>query len=152
MRKFWLVAGHEYRNMTRRRSFIWSTIGLPLLIAAATALSVLITTGAGKAIVLGYVDHAGVIANPVSAAEQGGDVQFRGFADEASAQASLEAGAIDAYYVLPADYRQTGQVQMYYDRNTPNERTRQRSTPSCGPTWWRISRQPCVSASMPGLS
>ena len=126
MRKFWLVARHEYRNMTRRRSFIWSTIGLPLLIAAVTAISALIATGAGEAIALGYVDHAGVIADSAGATAQVGDVLFRGFSDEVSARGSLEAGALQAYYVLPADYRQTGQVQMYYGRNTPTERTRQR--------------------------
>ena len=126
MRKFWLVAGHEYRNMTRRRSFLLSTLGLPLLIVAVTAISILIATGAGESVVLGYVDHAGVIAEATGATDQGGEVLFRGFADEASARASLEAGALQAYYVLPADYRQMGQVQMYYGRNTPNERTRQR--------------------------
>ena len=122
MRKFWLVAGHEYRNMTCQRSFIWSTVGLPLLIAAITVISTLIATGAGQAITLGYVDHAGVIL-AAGATEE--DVRFRGFANEAAARASLEAGEIQAYYVLPADYRQTGQAQMVYDLNTPTERNRQ---------------------------
>jgi len=124
MRKFWLVAGDEYRNMTRQRSFIWSTVGLPLLIAAITVIGTLIATGAGQAITLGYVDQAGVILTVAATEEE--DVRFRGFADQATARASLEAGEIQAYYVLPADYRQTGQAQMVYDRNTPTERNRQR--------------------------
>ncbi len=120
MRKFWLVARHEYRNMTRRRSFLWSTMGLPLLIGAIMAVGILIATGTGPAAALGYVDHAGVISAGAGAADQGGAVALRAFEDEASARASLEAGALQAYYVLPADYRQTGQVQLYYGKNAPN--------------------------------
>jgi len=124
MRKFWLVARHEYRHMTRRRSFIWSTLGLPLLIAAVTAVSILISTGTGQAVTLGYVDHAGIIAE-AAVANQRGAVTLRAFKDEAAARASLEAGALQAYYVLPADYRQTGQVQLVYGKDAPKDDARQ---------------------------
>jgi ABC-2 type transport system permease protein len=56
---------------------------------------------------LGYVDEAGLvetIPEPVPA-----DL-FRPYPDAGAARAALEAGEIAAYYRVPADYRETGQV------------------------------------------
>jgi ABC-2 type transport system permease protein len=120
MPKLWLVAGHEFRNMTQRRSFLMSTIGLPLLIGGIMAISILASIGEGQAKPLGYVDHAGILPGGAGAMGQEHDVTLQAFADEATAGAALAAGMIQSYYVLPADYRRTGQAQLYYAEDASN--------------------------------
>lgn len=120
MPKLWLVAGHEFRNMTQRRSFLMSTIGLPLLIGGIMAISILASTGEGRAKPLGYVDHAGILPGGAGAMGQANDVTLQAFADEATAGAALAAGTIQSYYVLPTDYRRTGRAQLYYAEDASN--------------------------------
>jgi ABC-2 type transport system permease protein len=107
----WLVARHEYLTMVRKRSFVLATLAFPVLIAAFLGLMVWLAQGKSDGRPLGAVDLAGVLTG---GAWQGGDaaVTFLSFADEAAALDALQAGRIQAYYLLPAGYRSSGQVQL----------------------------------------
>jgi len=71
---------------------------------------------------LGYVDHAGVFGGqPAPAA---GVPTIRAFPDEAAARRALEAGVIQAFYVLPADYLSRREVALVYGKDQPGERVR----------------------------
>lgn len=57
----------------------------------------------------GYVDHAGLIT--VIPADQA--AHFRKFESEGAAAAALDRGDVESYYVIAADYVQTGTVVQY---------------------------------------
>jgi ABC-2 type transport system permease protein len=58
---------------------------------------------------IGYVDQSGLLQMELPQDSS----QFVRYSDEASARAALVAGEIDSYFVLPADYLQTGKVTVY---------------------------------------
>lgn len=111
MRKAWLVAKHEYRTMVSRRSFVLATLAFPLVIAAFVAVALLLVQDRRDDRPLGYVDLAGVVGEARAGA---GDspFQFLPYADAAAARAALQAGAIQAYYVVPASYRAGGALRL----------------------------------------
>jgi len=117
MRKLWLVAKHEYLKIIRKRSFLIGTAGMPIFIVAIMAFSILAAIGGSNRAPLGYVDHSGLLASPVMpTSDRLGEeiVEIRAFADEAAAKAALEAGRIQGYYVLPADYLDSLSVTLVY--------------------------------------
>jgi ABC-2 type transport system permease protein len=111
MRKAWLVAKHEYLTMVRKRSFVLATLAFPLLIAAFIAFTIVLAQGRSDPRPLGVVDLAGVLLDEGQQANDS-DFQFLPFAAEAAALQALQAGSIQGYYLLPSDYRQSGQVQL----------------------------------------
>lgn len=112
MHKFRLIARREYLTNTRRRSFLLVTFGMPVLILALMAVSVLAgESGRGDPAEVGYVDQSGILS---SGAENPG---FRAFATEDEARAAIEAGEITAFYLVTTGYRATGKVELlYWDR------------------------------------
>ena len=124
MRKLWLVARHEYAKIVRKRSFLISTIGMPIFIVAIMVFSILNATAGSYRDPLGYVDHSGLLASAVMPpADALGEplVEIRAYADEASARAALEALQIQAYYVLAPDYLDSQAVTLYYWEQWPGE-------------------------------
>lgn len=125
MIKLWRVAAEEIKYYLRQWTFYLAALGIPLLfgamgaipeIQAATAqtpLSSVETILSQEVetftIPTGYVDYAGLIT--VVPPEQADF--FQAYPDEMSAQADLEAGEIESYYVIPADYAETLAVAQY---------------------------------------
>lgn len=125
MRNLWLIARQEYLQRVAQRSFLLITLSIPFLIAAVSAIAVLSVLGSRDDRPLGYVDHAGVVAAQVAAAPVEDDsVAVRTFADEAAARAAVEAGEIQAFYVLPQDYLARREVTLYYGDEPPGQATR----------------------------
>lgn len=120
MRNLWLVARAEYRRMVMRRSFLLATLGLPLFIGLVMVVSVFAGQGTTDDRPFGYVDKAGIFAGMDPS--QFEPLPVIAYPDEASARAALAAGQIQAFYVISADYLQTGEVQQYYWNRTPQDR------------------------------
>ncbi len=127
---------YEFRRNFRRRGYLFTTFGIPLIAfviyfgyqaintinnrnaanpgsPAAGASQALSSTaemfkGISKA---GYVDLTGLFSDP-------GDLKNKltRYDDEASAQADLTAAKIDLYYVIPTDYLKTGDVTLVMPR------------------------------------
>lgn len=112
MRRAILIARHEYRRNVRRRSFLLVTLGLPLLIVAMMAVSILTSErSAGDTDTVGYVDQSGVLS------AKRGEAGFRAFATIGEASAVLESGQIRGFYVLAPDYVDSGKIELlYWDR------------------------------------
>lgn len=127
MRNFWLIAKHEYRKRVSKRSFLLATLGVPLLMALVIGASIFFTIANQNDQPLGYVDQAGILHADVAPETQGksGAVALRSFTDEASARNALEQEEIQAYYVLPPDYLQTRQLQLYYWSDAPQDTVRE---------------------------
>lgn len=117
MRNTGLVIKYEIVSMLRKPSFWLFTFGFPVMILAFTFFPQMIaqrsmaetqdTFLAGlRGPAVPYVDLAGVIVTVPD------DMQlaFKAFADEESAKAALRANEIAQYYLIPADFRETGRV------------------------------------------
>ncbi len=117
MQDVWLVARRELRMHVLRRMFYIMTFGMPLLIGGLYLVVGWVSKEAGieevqqsllapPKLPSGLVDQSGVIMTvPPSFAPL-----FTRFPDEASAQAALDRGTVAAFFVVPANYRATGEV------------------------------------------
>jgi ABC-2 type transport system permease protein len=123
MRNLWKIAKHEYRRTVVRRGFILMTAAVPLGMMALIALVILVEGMGVDDRPLGFVDHSGTVDAALYASlPEGGDrVQILSFPDEETAQAALEAEEIQAFFVLPADYPQTLQTDLYYLEEPPSD-------------------------------
>jgi len=119
MNKTLLIGLREFRQRVRKRGFLLTSIGTPLLLIVIWAFTGVFDSSPGQPLeelvqanrpdnVIGYVDQASLIRSvpdPVPA-----DL-FRAFPDIKAAEAAMEGGDIGAYYVILSDYRQTGSVR-----------------------------------------
>jgi ABC-2 type transport system permease protein len=123
MRKAFLVAKHEYLKMVRKRSFLLATLGIPLLIIGVIVVMFLVMARGGGDAPVGYVDYTGFLDPDVRlpGGEQVDTARLRQYTDEATARTALEAGEIQAFYVLAEDYLSTGQMTLYYWDDAPGE-------------------------------
>ena len=128
MTKTWLVMVQEIRANLRRKAFLFFGLGLPILIGVIALIVTIVnrdaTSGAmdvsiaGEAdrITEGLVDEGGLIEFLPANYSQEWLVEFE---DEAAAQSALESGEIEAYYILPADYVQTGELTYVKPTHNP---------------------------------
>ena len=129
MSKLWLVAKYEYARNVFKKSFIFAILSVPLILAFSIGLGWLIDRMENDDAPVGYVDHAGVLADPIPAPQRIGSpndpsaselVTLIPFQIEEEARQALDAGEIQAYYVVAADYRQTNRVELVYIK-TPGD-------------------------------
>ena len=92
MKKMWLVARREYLYNLKRPSFLFAVFGVPIFTFVVWAVVFLVMSNSennvGQDSKFGYVDHAGVLTNPV--ALKGRLDEFVAFADEQTARAALD--------------------------------------------------------------
>ena len=123
MRKLWVVAKHEYLKITRKRSFLFGTLAMPLFFVAIMVLVIVVMVAGEDQRPIGYVDQAGLLIAVTSLPPTEDDgpnpVELLAFANEAQARTALETGRIQAYYVLPADYLTSHDVQLVYWEEVP---------------------------------
>ncbi len=109
MPKLWVIAKHEYLKITRKRSFLFGTLAMPLFFVAIMAFAIVMVVASEDQRPIGYVDHAGLLIDGDLSCRRmkmtvRSPVELLAFADEAQARAALDDKQIQAYYVLPADY------------------------------------------------
>jgi ABC-2 type transport system permease protein len=123
-----LVLRHELATTFRRRSFLILSFGLPLLaiivVAVLTFLRSDADTSSGPSSapappeieVEGYVDQSGLIRTIPETIPPG---HLLSYAGEEQAKQALSSGEISAYYVIPADYLETGELFYVYPDTKP---------------------------------
>ena len=124
MRKLWLVAKHEYIKRVRKRSFLMVVLGIPLLMIGVSAVTVLVMMASADDRPVGYVDHTGFLDTAVVAELQADNRRFvdiRAYPDEDVARAALEEERIQAYYVVPEDYRENPELTLMYWDEAPDD-------------------------------
>ncbi len=116
MQKIWTVARHEYLTHLRRKGFLISTFGMPILLILLFGLIIVVMISTSQVKALGYIDETGLFhtINPrLNWRSALGDVEVQRFPDLATATEQLKSGAVDAVFVIPVDYVNTGQVDGY---------------------------------------
>jgi ABC-2 type transport system permease protein len=124
MQKMLYVFRHELISTIRRRSFIFATFGIPLissLILSAVslinrqepnAISQVLEAGSPSNSTLearGYVDLSGLVHTiPLGVPPD----SLKAFPNIPAAQTALQSGEISAYYIVPEDYLQSGEVTL----------------------------------------
>lgn len=117
MTKFWLVAWHEYSRHVFRKRFLFALLSMPLFLALMVMLVILVIWMDSNPTPIGYIDHSALLANPLpqpAVKWPMRTVPMLPYTDESVAKADLQAGKIQAYYILPVDYIQSGQVEEFY--------------------------------------
>lgn len=119
MSKIFLVAWREFKQRVRNRGFLLTTIGLPVIFLVVAAVGGSIG-GPDEAQMAGLVETA-VSAQPIGYIDQANLIQtvreplnpasVQSFDTTNAADAALRADAVSAYYVIPADYANSGQVR-----------------------------------------
>lgn len=134
----WLVFRQELVNSLTRRSFLLAAFGIPListLLFAAVALVNRSAPGAvaeiinpgrpGAGLPEGFVDHSGLIEiMPEDISEE----VLRSYQDVDAAQLAVIHGEISAYYVIPEDYLEQGQIQYIRGEINPMDTLNRGST------------------------
>jgi ABC-2 type transport system permease protein len=117
MRKFWDVAWHEYSRHVFRKRFLFALLSMPLLLALMVGMVILVIWLDSNPTPIGYIDHSGLLENPIPQPAVKWPERYITmvpYSDEASARADLQSGKLQVYYILPANYLQTGQAQEVY--------------------------------------
>jgi ABC-2 type transport system permease protein len=118
MRETLLVARQELLVNLRRPGFVIMTLLIPALGLVALVIASFFGGEVGSFLesqfapdqsAVGYVDESGLLA------EVTGDYgnEFVAYPDEVQARAALMSDQVDSYFVLPADYLETGKVLVY---------------------------------------
>ena len=119
MKHMWSVFNYEIRRNFMRKGFLFATFGLPL-VGFMIMMGIQAFAGSPedqlaeldfdyKGIeAAGYVDLSGEFPEP---GEFAADVLTL-YVDEEAAQAALEAGEIEVFYIIAEDYLETGEVLL----------------------------------------
>lgn len=118
MSKVWRIARHHFIQESSKKSFLLVLFSLPLFIILALGLGFLFAKIVDPSKNVGYVDQAQIIGQSEEELEEDG-ITLLGFGTIDEAQAALESGQIDAYFVLPADYSETRQSELIYLSESP---------------------------------
>lgn len=117
MRNILLVAEYEFLSNIRKKSFLFAVFGVPLMMLGIFAVVFLVQNAAEDSGIvadqIGYVDLNNLITleSPM----------FIEQADARVAQAALEAGEIDTYFVITPFYLNDGNVPIYAAGNLADE-------------------------------
>ncbi len=115
--KFWFVALHEYRKHVFQKRFLLAILSVPALLVASFAAGFLAEFLSRNSDPVGYVDQAGVLADPIALPVESEilpPVEIVAYPDEAAAEAALASGEIQAYYLLPAEYESNREVVLVF--------------------------------------
>jgi ABC-2 type transport system permease protein len=119
MSKFWRIAWQEYSRHVFRKRFLLALFSVPLMLAFMAVLIIVILWTDTSPTPIGYIDHSGLLVNAIpqpSAKFPERTTPMQAYPDEASARSDLNAGIIQAYYIIPQDYLQSGKVDEYYNK------------------------------------
>jgi ABC-2 type transport system permease protein len=115
MSKFWKVVQHEYKRHVLRRRFLFGLLSVPLIVVVMIVVILMIALSQESGTPVGYVDHSGLLSQAVPLPSPGPlqkSVKMVPFSDEAQARQALDAGSIQAYFVLESNYLKTGDARL----------------------------------------
>ena len=108
MKKWRIIAKHEYKTNIKRKEFLFVTFGLPLFFLAIMGISFLLM-GIGtqsEENKIGYIDRTGLFDSS----------NLTKYTDEGLARKDLMDNKITNYFVIPENYTATGKIFIYSSR------------------------------------
>jgi ABC-2 type transport system permease protein len=125
MTKIWHIIKYEYTHHVFRKRFLFSLLSLPLAVVAMIFVAILIGAFSVDTSPVGYIDHAGIIQEPISAEDGGGIfnpvIPFQAYQEEEQAIKDLEDKVIQAYFVIPEAYPGSIEIELIYFEEPSNE-------------------------------
>jgi ABC-2 type transport system permease protein len=117
MNKTWLVLKHEYLRHVKRKRFILAVLSMPLMVILMVGIGVLVATLSFDNKPVGYLDQSGILSQPLipdldSPAPFRKPIKFLAYKNEKVGREALETDQIQAFFIIPSDYLDTGQVQL----------------------------------------
>lgn len=115
--KFWYVAKNEYRKHVFRKKFLLAVFSVPLVLVVSILAGYLSQGMFNNNLPLGYVDMSGLLVDPIQVPEdiaRDKAVEILPYASNEAADAALENGDIQAYYVIPPGYADSREVFLVY--------------------------------------
>ncbi|RPI85605.1 MAG: ABC transporter permease [Chloroflexi bacterium] len=121
-----LIARNEYLKKVGKKGFWIASLSIPVLIIIAIVVGILVTLKTNETSALGYIDQSGLIISEAwqPAPDSGKQIQILGYTDEAAAITALERKEIKGYYLIPADYLISHQLELYYKEDSPGQTQR----------------------------
>jgi ABC-2 type transport system permease protein len=121
MIKTWRVFWEEYKHHVMRKRFILMALSIPILLLVVMAIAVLGVFLTQDKRPVGVIDHADYL----KIQQLPGRVEFSPepelvlsyYQDEGAATEALQDGIIQAYYVLPSNFPETGAGKLVYLKN-----------------------------------
>ena len=118
MTKVWQIIKYEYKRHVFRKRFLISLLSLPLLVLLMVGTALTIAYLETDTAPVGYIDPSGYLKEPLPMEEEGGVfdpvIEFLPYQEVDKARSDLEAGTIQAFYVLPDDFPQSQKVELIY--------------------------------------
>lgn len=118
LHKIWLIAKREYWVNFRRKSFLFTAFGMPILLVVIWAVvfgliaqAIDDTSGFSR---VGVVDQAAVITDADGSLIIDLPAPFELFASAEAAERALENRELDGYYVIPADFARHATLDAFY--------------------------------------
>ncbi|MFP4322314.1 MAG: ABC transporter permease [Anaerolineales bacterium] len=118
--KVWLVLRREFRYNLSRRSYLFTAFGVPLFMFGIFFVAFTFASDAEDPAALGtigLVDNAGVSA--VLDDLSTGDVTFEAYESAETARAAVQDDDLHGYFVIPADYLSTGNIDYVSQAGLP---------------------------------
>ena len=115
MSKTYLVMRYEFWRHVRRRSFLFLVIGIPLLLMIIWGGVFIFFIGKAQE-PIGVVDEANVLLTPAeyrASRLTTSITPFQMYPSQDQAHEALDEGDIQAFFVVPPDYLDTGSVTLY---------------------------------------
>ena len=119
MSNTWLVTVHHFKKNVLKKSFIFVLLSIPFFLGVMIVMIVMSVALEKNDAPLGYVDHSGLLADPLPAPENDSraSIPIIAFNSEQAARESLENEEIQAYFILSEDYRINRAAELvYYDQ------------------------------------
>lgn len=119
MAKIWQIIKHEYIKHVFTKRFLFGVLSLPIFVCLMFAVVLIVTAFSMNTDPVGIIDHAGILQEIFPPAEKGSlfnpQITFLPYDSEDQANSDLEAGTIQAYYLIPEDYPQNTRVKLTYN-------------------------------------
>jgi|AutmiccommuBRH23_1029490.scaffolds.fasta_scaffold00107_87 ABC-2 type transport system permease protein len=118
MNKTWLVIKHEYLLHVKKKRFIFAILSLPLFILLMVGVGFISVIFQYNSTPIGYIDHTGYLHDPIENSIKAPigflpSMEIITFTSGESAQNSLNNNEIQAYYIMPVDFLQTGKIKVF---------------------------------------
>ncbi len=124
------VFNYELRRNFTRKGYLFTTFGIPVVGFVIVMVLMAVSGSSDPEDQIsqlenaledidqtGYVDYSGLFGQPSAVVAD----SLTAFASEDVAQAALDADEIDAYYIIPEDYLDTGNVTMIVPEFNPGQ-------------------------------